>query len=172
MTARHNIQTGDKVSKKRKIITLLEVVFFFYLLMLIKVIVFKFPLAELREIVSSWEKDVILEGWSTANFIPFKTIKMYIRYYDRAYLNSFANLFGNVLAFVPFGGILPCISRPCRKWYVLFLNAILLVTGIEVFQLITAFGKFDVDDILLNCLGAMLGYVGYKIGTNCAGCRK
>ena len=38
------------------------------------------------------------------------------------------------------------------------INAFLLVCGIELFQLFTAFGAFDVDDILLNCVGAMIGY--------------
>ncbi len=43
----------------------------------------------------------------------------------------------------------------------MFLNVFLLVLGIEVFQLFSAFGAFDVDDILLNCVGAVIGYVCY-----------
>ena len=38
-----------------------------------------------------------------------------------------------------------------------------LVLGIEFFQLFSAFGAFDVDDILLNVAGAMTGYLVYKI---------
>lgn len=156
---KHSEVAERKKSAEEKAITIVEVVFFLYLLLLLKVIVFKFPLEELRAIAASWKKDVILEGWSTANFMPFKTVRMYLRFYHSSYLHSFVNLFGNILAFVPFGLMLPCISRPSRRWYVLFLNAFLLVAGIECFQLFTAFGKFDVDDILLNCLGAMTGYV-------------
>lgn len=40
----------------------------------------------------------------------------------------------------------------------LLLDSFLLVCSIEIFQLITNFGAFDVDDILLNCVGSMGGY--------------
>lgn len=132
-------------------------VFIVYFLVLLKVIIFKYPFAELREITRTWEKGVILEGLDTANFTLFKTIKMYIRYWGR--LNSFENLFGNVLSFVPFGFLLPFLHKASEHGWVLLINAFCLVCAIEVFQLVTAFGAFDVDDILLNCLGAMMGHM-------------
>ena len=45
----------------------------------------------------------------------------------------------------------------------MFLNAFVFILGIEVFQLFSAFGAFDVDDIFLNCLGAVLGYGIYRL---------
>ena len=45
----------------------------------------------------------------------------------------------------------------------MFVNAFTFVLGIETFQLFSAFGAFDVDDILLNCLGAALGFAGYRL---------
>ena len=69
-------------TEQSKLKNWLSLLFFLYLLVIIKVIVFKYPLSQLKEIVDSWQKDVVLEGLYTANFIPFKTIKMYIRYYD------------------------------------------------------------------------------------------
>lgn len=140
----------------RKVRRMLKTVFFIYLLVLLKVIVFKYPICQLIEITRTWEKDVILEGLDTANFTLFKTIRMYIRYWGR--LNSFENLVGNVVCFVPFGFLLPFLHRDSRHWWVLLINAFLLVCGIELFQLITDFGAFDVDDILLNCAGAVLGF--------------
>ena len=132
-----------------------------YLVLVVWVIIFKYPLDELLLIAENWRKDVVLEGLSTANFTFFRTIKMYIRYYDR--LNSFENLVGNVAVFVPFGFMLPWAEEPFRKRWKVLLNAFVFVAGIEVFQLISAFGVFDVDDILLNCLGAMLGYAFFQI---------
>lgn len=133
--------------------------FFFYLLLVIKVIVFKYPAEQMKAIAASWEKGVILEGLHHANFTLFKTIHMYI---DYAYkLNSFENLVGNVVVFIPFGLLLPCVTERGKEFGVMFLNAFLFVTGIEVFQLFSAFGAFDVDDILLNCLGAVCGYLIY-----------
>ena len=77
--------------------SLLKIFFAVYILLVIKVIIFKYPMEELRAIADSWRRDVILEGLGTANFVPFRTIKMYI---DYAYkLNSVENLAGNLLVF-------------------------------------------------------------------------
>lgn len=138
-----------------------KLIFFIYLLVVIKVIIFKYPLEQLKEIASTWEKGVVLEGLDTANFTLFKTIRMYI---DYAYmLNSFENLVGNVVVFIPFGFLLPYVLKWGRNFFVMLINAFLFVLGIEVFQLFSAFGAFDVDDILLNCLGAVLGYLVYLV---------
>lgn len=136
-----------------------RLIFFLYLVIVIKVIIFKYPLEQLREIASTWEKGVILEGLDTANFTLFKTIRMYI---DYSYmLNSFENLVGNIVVFIPFGFLLPYVFGWGRNFFVMLLNAFLFVFGIEIFQLFSAFGAFDVDDILLNCFGAVLGYIAY-----------
>lgn len=138
-----------------------KLIFFIYLLVVIKVIIFKYPLEQLKEIASTWEKGVVLEGLDTANFTLFKTIRMYI---DYSYmLNSFENLVGNVVVFIPFGFLLPYVLKWGRNFFVMLINAFLFVLGIEVFQLFSAFGAFDVDDILLNCLGAVLGYLVYLV---------
>lgn len=131
-----------------------------YILLVIKVIIFKYPMEQLRAIADTWQRSVILEGLGTANFMPFRTIKMYI---DYAYkLNSVENLAGNVLAFVPLGFLLPLVSDDFRQFSVVMINAFTFVLGIEVFQLFSAFGAFDVDDIMLNCLGAAVGYGCYR----------
>lgn len=138
-----------------------RLIFFIYLLIVMKVIIFKYPLEQLGEIAATWEKGVILEGLDTANFTLFKTIRMYI---DYSYmLNSFENLVGNVVVFIPFGFLLPYVWQWGRNFLVMLLNAFLFVLGIEVFQLFSAFGAFDVDDILLNCFGAVLGYIAYLV---------
>ena len=135
--------------------------FALYIVVVIKVIIFKYPFEQLRAIANTWQKGVILEGLGTANFVPFHTIKMYI---DYAYkLNSVENLAGNVLVFVPFGFLFPFVAREGERFFVMFVNAFVFILGIEVFQLFSAFGAFDVDDILLNCLGAAVGYGIYRI---------
>jgi len=138
-----------------------RLLFFLYLLLVIKVIIFKYPISELRQIAASWEKGVILEGLEHANFTLFKTIRMYI---DYAYkLNSFENLVGNVVVFIPFGLLFPGVFKRGRNFWIMLLNVLVFVIGIEVFQLFSAFGAFDVDDIMLNCLGAVVGYLLYLL---------
>ena len=143
----------------RKIRDTLKVVFFVYLSILIKLVVFKYPTEQLKEISQFWSSRVVLEGLDSANFTLFRTIKMYIRYWGR--LNSFENLFGNIFLFSPLGFFLPFLHKKSRDWWALLGYSFLLVCGIEIFQLITAFGAFDVDDILLNCIGSLIGYLGF-----------
>lgn len=145
------------MQKKKKI----NIIFFIYLLIVIKLIIFKYPLDQMRAIAASWEKNVILEGLDTANFTLFKTIRMYIDYSYK--LNSFENLVGNVVVFIPFGFLFPYVIKWGKNFFVMLFHAFLFVLGIEVFQLFSAFGAFDVDDILLNCCGAAIGYLLYQI---------
>lgn len=135
--------------------------FAIYILVVIKVIIFKYPYEKLMQIAASWRRGVIFEGLGTANFTPFKTIKMYIDYSYK--LNSVENLAGNVLVFVPFGFLFPFVAKWGERFFVMLLNAFVFVLGIEVFQLFSAFGAFDVDDILLNCVGASLGFGIYRL---------
>lgn len=138
----------------------INIIFLIYLAFVVKVIIFKYPWDDLMAIADTWEKGVVLEGLDTANFTLFKTIKMYINY--SYMLNSFENLVGNVVVFVPFGFLLPYILKSCEHFLILLLNSFIFVLGIEIFQLFSAFGAFDVDDILLNCFGAVLGYLVFK----------
>jgi glycopeptide antibiotics resistance protein len=137
----------------------IKIVFLVYIAIVIKVIIFKYPWENLMAIAGTWRRGIVLEGLDTANFTLFKTIRMYI---DYSYmLNSFENLVGNVAVFVPFGFLLPYVKESCKHFLTLLLNAFIFVLGIEVFQLFSAFGAFDVDDILLNCFGAALGWIAF-----------
>ena len=86
-----------------------QAVFCVYLLLAVRLLIFKYPVEVLAETAALWQKETVLEGLHTANFTLFKTIRMYIRYSDR--LNSFENLAGNVAVFVPFGMLLPWMGR-------------------------------------------------------------
>ena len=67
--------------EKQRNIRWIRALFLVYLLIVIKLIIFKYPMDQLRAIAATWRKDVILEGLDTANFTPFKTIRMEIFWY-------------------------------------------------------------------------------------------
>jgi len=138
------------------------VLFVLYILFLLKVIVFKYPIEQLQDIANGWQSEIVAEGLLTANYTPFQTIGLYIKYYDMPGIHGFANLYGNILVFIPFGLLLAYNHPSSRNMWVLLLNSFLFVGGIEVFQLVSSFGVFDVDDIILNCTGALLGGLLYK----------
>lgn len=98
------------------------------------------------------------------NLELFKEIKRFYHYREQLGMKAFLlNIVGNVVGFMPCGFFLPIVSRRGRKWY----NAILLCFGlslcIEVTQLVFKVGSFDVDDLFLNTLGGVLGYILYHM---------
>lgn len=70
--------------------------------------------------------------------------------------------FGNIAAFIPFGIVIPLLYRVrFRKFIALFISAILFL---EVLQSLTFMGTFDIMDVISNTLGAMIGFVGHRVG--------
>ena len=97
------------------------------------------------------------------NLVLFYEIKRFIKY--RKVLGTFAvftNLFGNILIFVPFGFFLPMGSKK-RSFFVTLFYSFGLSLAVEVFQLITKVGSFDVDDLFLNTVGGVVGYLLFAI---------
>lgn len=99
------------------------------------------------------------EGYAY-NLILFKEIKRFYNYRELLGMQAFLlNTLGNVVCFVPFGFILPLISRRGGQWYNTFLVSFLFSLFIEITQLVFMVGSFDVDDMFLNTLGGITGYV-------------
>ena len=98
------------------------------------------------------------------NLKPFKEI---LRFWNnRESLGMLAvvlNLAGNVMAFMPFGAILPVLSRPARGAFQITMLSLEFSFLIECFQLMLRVGSFDVDDMILNTLGGFLGYLVFAV---------
>jgi len=98
------------------------------------------------------------------NFVLLKEIKRFWIYREQLGIRAVGvNLAGNVLAFVPFGFILPIIGKRLRSMWKVTVLGFLLSLSVELLQLIFKVGCCDVDDLLLNTLGALLGYILFAI---------
>ena len=105
---------------------------------------------------------------NNAHLTPLYTIKNF--FYALTHSSNqelriacFINLAGNVLLFIPAGWLLPRLWENMRnffRFFALCLGAIFLV---EVLQLFTLLGVFDVDDIILNLSGMTIGFIIYKL---------
>lgn len=89
-------------------------------------------------------------------------------WYNRASLGwkvTLINIVGNVITFMPFGFILPMLTR--KKIYKNIITVTLITSCfsfvIEAIQLEYRIGAFDVDDILLNTIGGFMGCFIYHI---------
>ena len=69
----------------------------------------------------------------------------------------------NVLLFIPYGFACPWAFPWLRGFFRNTFAAFVTSLGVETIQLITGRGYFQVDDILTNVLGAVIGYVIFRI---------
>ena len=98
------------------------------------------------------------------NLVPFKEISRFVTYYDILGMEALIiNLVGNVAAFMPFGFFMPVVSRRSRGPVRIILLGFGFSLMLETIQLVFRVGSFDVDDILLNTIGGMLGYIVFMI---------
>ena len=98
------------------------------------------------------------------NLVLFSEIKRFVKYRDVVgYYVFFANVVGNFVVFMPFGFLVPILGRKKRKFWFTALASFELSLSVECIQLITKTGCFDVDDIFLNTIGGILGYLVYAL---------
>lgn len=90
------------------------------------------------------------------NLIPFASIADYLGGPAAVRRFAFANLAGNILAFVPLGAYLTFLRRRARSWSNVLIVASVSV-AVEILQWVLAVGTSDVDDVILNCVGGLIG---------------
>ncbi|MDP4109401.1 MAG: VanZ family protein [Bacillota bacterium] len=91
---------------------------------------------------------------SRFNLVPFKALA--------AAFTQPWNLWGNIILFVPFGILLVMLFNICQK----LPRALLAGAGISLLiELLQLFGprSTDIDDVLLNTLGTLFGYLAGKL---------
>lgn len=69
------------------------------------------------------------------------------------------NVFGNILIFIPFGLFIASYLKS-KKVFSVFFVSLITSSFVELVQLRVG-RSFDIDDIILNVLGSVLGYLLY-----------
>ena len=92
---------------------------------------------------------------SGINIIPFKEIMRY-EFGSKMFIY---NVLGNILIFVPFGYFISRYVKP-KKILPIVVDALITSVTVETVQL--KIGRsFDIDDVILNIMGAIIGYFVY-----------
>ena len=103
------------------------------------------------------------EHFEASNIIPFATIVEYIRGVISYNINTIIviiNFTTNLLLFAPMGFFVPILFQSRIKNTIQFVIMIIILTLIvEILQFITYRGSTDIDDIILNTIGAVIVYV-------------
>jgi glycopeptide antibiotics resistance protein len=106
-----------------------------------------------------WDKmNHRIETHDHVNFTAFKTIGIY-NTFDKQVIGNFIMLF-------PLGIYLPLLLKGLRRlsgFFAVLLISFLVSLGIEVLQLATSYRSTDIDDVILNTMGACLGFIIYQL---------
>lgn len=89
------------------------------------------------------------------NLVPLRSIIFDLQRGGQLLL---VNVIGNIIVFMPVGLLVPQLSTRRRGWLAVALSALVLSASIEVLQGTLTRRVSDIDDVLLNVLGALLGY--------------
>jgi glycopeptide antibiotics resistance protein len=100
-----------------------------------------------------------------ANWIPFKTIVPYLLG-SGGWLIGGMNIIGNIILLVPLGFLIPFVFTKIN-WKQIIVASILCSFIIEGIQAILHIGIFDIDDVILNALGIIIGYWKFTIWPIC-----
>ncbi len=110
-----------------------------------------------------YSRNTIKEGWKHANLKPFATISLFYNSRRMREEYKYDNIGGNIIGFIPLGILLPIIFLSLRKiWKTVFI-VFCISLFFETTQLLTGLGVFDVDDLILNTAGGLIGYLIYLI---------
>ena len=107
------------------------------------------------------------EHFAMINMTPFKTIFEFLERMSNSTINRnivIVNLAANMLMFIPMGMALPILfSEKFNKLWKTTLFVVSLVIVVEIIQFVTFCGSADIDDLILNSLGCVIGYGIIKI---------
>lgn len=107
---------------------------------------------------------------SGGNTVPFQTIRRYKKQYELFKIHVpttygiEAQIYGNILIFIPFGFVLPILFKRFRNPLLSIGLVFFLSLLVESIQRVFRIGQFDVDDIILNATGGIIGFVAFVIG--------
>ncbi|MCM3358045.1 VanZ family protein [Psychrobacillus sp. MER TA 171] len=141
-----------------------KVLFTIYILLVLNFIVIKFN-GNIQHLINTIQMNMErrAQGESSANLVPFRTIKAYID--DISFGIAFINILGNIIPFIPLGFLIPAAIPSQRNIIKTMISCFLLILSIEILQLIFFLGSFDVDDVILNLLSCFIGFmlfIAYK----------
>ena len=108
-------------------------------------------------------------------FIPFRQFIGLLK--EPNHMMWFWQIFLNIILFIPLGFMFPIIhSKSFRRFQISPVITIFigfaLSFSIEVMQYITGRGLADIDDLINNTLGAVIGFLIYRAGKNEYGSKK
>jgi glycopeptide antibiotics resistance protein len=131
---------------------MIQIVWWLYICLLFVIVVVKFN-GSFEELEN---RIIMFSSEETINFnlIPLRSIGVQLTHINEWW--ALKNILGNI---IPFGFLLPIVYNKINSFFKFFASNILFILFVESFQFFTRIGFFDVDDIFLNFVGSLCGYL-------------
>jgi glycopeptide antibiotics resistance protein len=97
-------------------------------------------------------------GANYADAFNFNMFSGYVNAWSKWSMTELQMILFNMLMFLPLGVLLPLLSGKTERFSVLLTVSFAVTVGIEILQLITSTGIFELDDLFHNMLGSIMGY--------------
>ena len=155
-----NFLKKRKINKTTLKLELILFLFYLYFVLVISLTILPLPFARFQ-----WPNK------GGINLIPFvKNIKAIEDIFSRQNRvitdHTIENILGNIMLFFPLGVFLPVLSKKYRSVKRVMIFAIICSSSIETSQLISRlyeiYRTVDIDDVILNTTGAVLGFLSIK----------
>jgi glycopeptide antibiotics resistance protein len=121
-------------------------------------VLFKMPFNQIDDAIKAISVGRIGDNLKAANFIPLKHILVYM---DAYFKIAMKNLGTGIVLFTPLGYFIPILTKH-RQFKNVLVVGLLTSISFETLQLLMSLGTFDIDDIILNGFGIVLGFMIYK----------
>ena len=139
------------VEKRKKIIG--WVIAIVYMAVLLRITVFRSDFLK---------HDLFTNG--CLHYLPLDNYMQMLR--DREYFVFLYLFVGNIIWFIPFGFLLPFLTGRPKTVPMILLSGFLLSFAIEFSQYAFGTGDTELDDLVLNTLGTLLGFLIYRVYTH------
>ena len=115
-----------------------------------------------------WRGVEITDYWTQltgrVNLVPFSSMGSMLRTlwynpYPAVLWTVIYNIGGNIIMFVPLGFFLRALVVKCRTFWRCMGAVAIIMTAVELCQLFTLRGFCEIDDLMLNLLGAAIGWL-------------
>ena len=95
------------------------------------------------------------------NLVPFHTLAIYWRNLDSEFW--LRNLFGNLFLLLPLGLLGPIALPAVGRWWLIIPLALAISVSIELAQHWIPDRSADIDDVIVNVAGALIGYLAFRV---------
>jgi glycopeptide antibiotics resistance protein len=102
-----------------------------------------------------WQK--VLHRIHTKEKINLQPFLMFKQFQIASY-----QVIGNLVMLLPLGIYIPLLFPKLSGFFRVFIICLLVSISIELMQLITSVRSTDIDDVILNTCGALIGYIIYR----------